>query len=178
MWGWHRESAGVVGLRDSHSREVAGGDSKNPDGGALVFSLDEWKIFLWRVRTPASHSWGAWVSAPCGGWCVMPSRDDRGSDGIEVGGESSQEPLIGRELELDVLRQHIARVVETRRGHVVLILGESGVGKSRLAAEAGTEARKRGLTLIPVRCLGRGAEPYASCQGSARGLSGSYSRPD
>jgi predicted ATPase len=89
----------------------------------------------------------------------MPSRDDRGGEGIGVGGESSQGPLIGRELELDVLRQHIARVVETRRGHVVLILGESGVGKSRLAAEAGTEARKRGLTLIPVRCLGRGAEP-------------------
>jgi tetratricopeptide (TPR) repeat protein len=89
----------------------------------------------------------------------MPSRDDRGSEGIKGDGESPQEPLIGRELELDVLRQYIARVAETRRGHVVLILGESGVGKSRLAAEAGTEARKRGLTLIQVRCLGRGAEP-------------------
>jgi predicted ATPase len=89
----------------------------------------------------------------------MPLRDDRDSEGIKGGDESPQEPLIGRELELDVLRQYIARVAETRRGHVVLILGESGVGKSRLAAEAGTEARKRGLTLIPVRCLGRGAEP-------------------
>jgi len=67
--------------------------------------------------------------------------------------------LIDRQLELDVLRQHIARVAETRKGHVVLILGESGVGKSRLAAEAGAEARQRGLTVIPVRCLGRGAEP-------------------
>jgi len=89
----------------------------------------------------------------------MPSRDDRGSEGVKGAGESPQEPLIGRELELDVLRQHIALVAETHRGHVVLVLGESGVGKSRLAAEAGTEARKRGLTLIPVRCLGRGAEP-------------------
>jgi len=86
-------------------------------------------------------------------------RDSKGSKGIEAGGERPQEPLIDRQLELDVLRQHIARVAETRRGHVVLILGESGVGKSRLAAEAGSEARKRGLTLIPVRCLGRGAEP-------------------
>jgi tetratricopeptide (TPR) repeat protein len=89
----------------------------------------------------------------------MPLRNDRDSEGIKGGDESPQEPLIGRELELDVLRQHIARVAETRRGHVVLVLGESGVGKSRLAAEAGTEARKRGLILIPVRCLGRGAEP-------------------
>jgi len=89
----------------------------------------------------------------------MLSRDDRGSEGVKGAGEGPREPLIGRELELDVLRQHIARVADTRRGHVVLVLGESGVGKSRLAAEAGTEARKRGLTLIPVRCLGRGAEP-------------------
>jgi ADP-ribosylglycohydrolase/tetratricopeptide (TPR) repeat protein len=102
----------------------------------------------------------------------MPSRDDRGSEGIEAGGESPQEPLIGRELELDVLRQHITRVVETRRGHVVLILGESGVGKSRLAAEAGTEACKRGLTLIPVRCLGRGAEPLLPLKEALAGYLG------
>src|SRR3989440_4506173 len=89
----------------------------------------------------------------------MPSGNDRSSQSSETGSASPQEPLIDRQLELDVLRQHIARVAETRRGHVVLILGESGVGKSRLAAEAGSEARKRGLTLIPVRCLGRGAEP-------------------
>jgi ADP-ribosylglycohydrolase/tetratricopeptide (TPR) repeat protein len=89
----------------------------------------------------------------------MPARNNRDSERIEAGGESPQEPLIDRQLELDVLRQHIARVAEARRGYVVLILGESGVGKSRLAAEAGAEARKRGLTVIPVRCLGRGAEP-------------------
>jgi DNA-binding NtrC family response regulator len=58
----------------------------------------------------------------------MPARSDRDSEGIEGGGETPQEPLIGRELELDVLRRHIAGVAETRRGHVVLVLGESGVG--------------------------------------------------
>jgi tetratricopeptide (TPR) repeat protein len=102
----------------------------------------------------------------------MPLRNDRDSEGIEGGGGSPQEPLIGRELELDVLRQHIARVAETRRGHVVLILGESGVGKSRLAAEAGTEAHKRGLTLIPVRCLGRGAEPLLPVKEALAGYLG------
>jgi len=88
----------------------------------------------------------------------MPSRDNR-SERAKAGGEGPQEPLIDRVLELDLLRQHIARVVETGKGHVVLILGESGVGKSRVAAEAGAEANRRGLTVIPVRCLGRGAEP-------------------
>src|SRR6266568_2414438 len=89
----------------------------------------------------------------------MPSRNDRSSERTGEGGESPQEPLIDRQLELDVLRQHIAQVAETRKRHAVLILGESGVGKSRLAAEAGAEARRRGMTVIPVRCLGRGAEP-------------------
>jgi DNA-binding NtrC family response regulator len=68
----------------------------------------------------------------------MPSRDNRDSQKINAESQSSPEPLVDRQLELDVLRQHIARVAETRKGHVVLILGESGVGKSRLAAEAGT----------------------------------------
>ena len=53
-----------------------------------------------------------------------------------------------------------------------MILGESGVGKSRLAAEAGTEARKRGLTLIPVRCLGRGAEPLLPVKEALAGYLG------
>jgi hypothetical protein len=89
----------------------------------------------------------------------MPSGNNGGTEVPEARGASSQEPLVDRRLELDVLRQNIARVAESRRGHVVLILGESGVGKSRLAAEAAAEARNRGLTVIPVRCLGKGAEP-------------------
>ena len=88
----------------------------------------------------------------------MPTRNDHGSD-TTAGGESPQEPLIDRQLELDLLRQHIARVADTGKGHAVLILGESGVGKSRLAVEAAAEARQRGMAVISVRCLGRGAEP-------------------
>ena len=67
--------------------------------------------------------------------------------------------MIDRQLELDLLRQHIARVADTGKGHAVLILGESGVGKSRLAVEAAANARNRGMAVISVRCLGRGAEP-------------------
>jgi len=89
----------------------------------------------------------------------MPSRNDHSSETTEAGGDSPREPLIDRQLELDLLRQHIARVTETGKGHAVLILGESGVGKSRLAAEAAAKARERGMTVISVRCLGRGAEP-------------------
>src|ERR1035437_10972373 len=89
----------------------------------------------------------------------MPSRNDRSSEETEADGESQQEPMVDRRLELDVLRRHIARVTGTGQGYAALILGESGVGKSRLAAEAGAEARRRGMAVISVRCLGRGAEP-------------------
>ena len=88
----------------------------------------------------------------------MPARDDHGSGTTEAGG-NPHEPLVDRQLELDLLRQHIARVIESGNGHAVLILGESGVGKSRLAVEAAAEARQRGMAVISVRCLGRGAEP-------------------
>ena len=88
----------------------------------------------------------------------MPARDDHGS-GTTAAGGNPYEPLVDRQLELDLLRQHIARVTDTGNGHAVLILGESGVGKSRLAAEAAAEARQRGMAVISVRCLGRGAEP-------------------
>src|SRR6516162_6113250 len=89
----------------------------------------------------------------------MPAWNDQGSGTTGAGGDSPQEPLIDRQLELDLLRQHIARVTDTGKGHAVLILGESGVGKSRLAVEAASEARQRGMAVISVRCLGRGAEP-------------------
>ena len=88
----------------------------------------------------------------------MPARDDHGSGTTGAGG-NPHEPLVDRQLELDLLRQHIARVTDTGNGHAVLILGESGVGKSRLAVEAAAEARQRGMAVISVRCLGRGAEP-------------------
>src|SRR5258707_6699766 len=88
----------------------------------------------------------------------MPARNGHSSETTEADG-NPHEPLVDRQLELDLLRQHIARVADTGKGHAVLILGESGVGKSRLAVEAAAEARKRGMAVISVRCLGRGAEP-------------------
>jgi len=89
----------------------------------------------------------------------MPAPNDHSSQITDTDGDSQYEPLVDRQLELDLLRQHMARVADTRTGHAVLILGESGVGKSRLAAEAAAEGRRRGMTVISVRCLGRGAEP-------------------
>src|SRR5229473_476192 len=102
----------------------------------------------------------------------MPARNGHSSETTEAGGVSPQEPLIDRQLELDLLRQHIARVADTGKGHAVLILGESGVGKSRLAVEAAAEARNRGMAVISVRCLGRGAEPLLPLKEALAGYLG------
>jgi predicted ATPase len=68
------------------------------------------------------------------------------------------EPFVDRERELGQLRQHLSQL-RRGSGQAVLLVGESGVGKSRLAAEVAKEARQRGIQVLRIQCLGRGAEP-------------------
>ncbi len=49
-------------------------------------------------------------------------------------------PLIGRDDELIVLRASLTTAATRRRAHFILVVGEAGVGKTRLAAELGREA--------------------------------------
>ncbi|HEX2024960.1 MAG TPA: tetratricopeptide repeat protein [Actinomycetota bacterium] len=44
-------------------------------------------------------------------------------------------PLVGRRRDLDLLRWTVERAAETRRAHLVTVLGEPGIGKSRLVQE-------------------------------------------
>ena len=44
-------------------------------------------------------------------------------------------PMVGREAELDALRWALARAEQTRRPHLVTVLGQPGIGKSRLVSE-------------------------------------------
>ncbi|HEU0128689.1 MAG TPA: AAA family ATPase, partial [Pseudonocardiaceae bacterium] len=91
----------------------------------------------------------------------MVRRGRRGKDEIDAQGAaaSEPEPMVNRTLELQLLKEHVARVAHGGPGHAVLLLGESGVGKSRLSQAAATEARRLEMTVIFANCLGRGAEP-------------------
>ena len=66
----------------------------------------------------------------------------------------SQTPFVGRDTELGVLGHAIDSTVERQRSHFVLLIGEAGVGKSRLAEETAAVARRRhGAAVFEGRCV-------------------------
>ena len=73
-------------------------------------------------------------------------------------------PFVGREAELVLLRSLTERAVEHRRPHLITLVGEPGIGKSRLLEEAVVELRRSDEppAVWVGRCLPYGeAGPYA-----------------
>ena len=71
--------------------------------------------------------------------------------------------LVGREAELVRLRGALQRAQAGEPG-VIVISGEAGIGKTRLAAELGVTARAAGFTVLAGRCdeeLGASFQPFA-----------------
>ncbi|HEV2249787.1 MAG TPA: adenylate/guanylate cyclase domain-containing protein [Candidatus Limnocylindria bacterium] len=98
-------------------------------------------------------------------------------------GEDVRSPMIGRDAELDRLKAACA-IVRARQGRVASILGEPGIGKSRLLGELrayalGSDAR---ATWIEARCLSYGRSmPYhlvADLVRSAIGVSPTADEPE
>ncbi len=67
--------------------------------------------------------------------------------------------FIDREPESALLQDRLTTVASGGGGGVVLLRGESGVGKSRLVSEILREAASRDLQKFWVHCVGQGAEP-------------------
>jgi class 3 adenylate cyclase/tetratricopeptide (TPR) repeat protein len=63
-------------------------------------------------------------------------------------------PLVGRDAELGLLQRALDASMERRRSLFVLLLGEAGMGKSRIAEELGRLANsERGARVLEGRCL-------------------------
>ena len=65
-----------------------------------------------------------------------------------------QTPFLGRDAELGVLANAVDAAVERGRSHLLLLIGEAGVGKSRLAEEAAASARcHHDARVLEGRCV-------------------------
>jgi predicted ATPase len=77
--------------------------------------------------------------------------------------------LVGREAELAVLREFVARAAQGNGG-AVLVAGDAGVGKSRLVVELGEHAAAEGVLVLRGACidLAETELPYGPVIGALR----------
>lgn len=78
----------------------------------------------------------------------------------EVGGDAPSAAFVGREAELEILRGGLDEAIHGR-GRLFLLMGEPGIGKSRLAEEVLRLAHRRRARVLVGRCWeAGGAPPY------------------
>lgn len=77
-----------------------------------------------------------------------------------TGRAGAETHFVGREPELDLLRDVWDRAAGEQRPHIVTLLGESGIGKTRLASELADRVERSGGRAFHVRSL-----PYALSAG-------------
>ena len=88
----------------------------------------------------------------------------------DLGAESRRAPLVGREEQLRQLLDLYSVAVRQRCAAVGIVVGDQGVGKSRLAEETLARARLQGATVAAVRAVeGDLALPWHGLIGLARG---------
>ena len=89
-------------------------------------------------------------------WQGSPVRTARRPDDESAGFAT---PLVGRRRELEELRRHLGEAVEGE-GRLVLVGGDSGLGKTRLLKELRKAAHDLGIRVLQGRFSGEGAFPY------------------
>ncbi|MGH7894495.1 MAG: ATP-binding protein, partial [Candidatus Binatia bacterium] len=127
--------------------------------GAAIFASDTVHGVLGTARTDLEDR-GEFtlkgIDAPWRCWEVPWA--DAESTGVLSG--SARTPLVGRGPE----RAKLLHAVEQARsgaGALVLLVGEAGVGKTRLVEEMASEARRTGLRVLIGHCVDQqGAPPY------------------
>ena len=84
-------------------------------------------------------------------------------------GAPASGPLVGRDVEMDVLVRLLDDVAAGRPG-VVVLEGEAGIGKTRLARETAETAAGRGFEVLWGTCVHFGSSqvPYAALTGAVR----------
>jgi predicted ATPase/DNA-binding CsgD family transcriptional regulator len=85
---------------------------------------------------------------------------ESGMSSAEAGGEGDSDRLVGRGREIARLSTYLAESI-AGRGRLVMLAGEPGVGKTRMAEELRTYAQIQGAEVLWGRCHeDQGAPPY------------------
>jgi DNA-binding SARP family transcriptional activator/tetratricopeptide (TPR) repeat protein len=92
----------------------------------------------------------AWRSAPVRTAAIerSPIAAPRAPEPASTPAGATSEPLVGRDVEIEQLTQALSYVVSQGRCALRLLVGEPGIGKSRLLAAAATRARESGVLLL------------------------------
>ncbi|MEX0825652.1 MAG: AAA family ATPase [Acidimicrobiia bacterium] len=85
--------------------------------------------------------------------------------------ETDHTPFVGRDSERSRLAQRLDEVLDGKGG-LVLVEGESGVGKTRLLAEVVTDAGWRGMDVLWGRSAPSGGRPFAPLSEALNGVTG------
>jgi DNA-binding SARP family transcriptional activator len=101
--------------------------------GEIRIAESTWRLVRHAARTS---------EVPEGGFLLHAIDDD-----APAIARSLDRPLIGRDEEVGRLRETFAKVVAERSPELITILGEPGIGKSRLVAELTAIAGERGMVL-------------------------------
>src|SRR5262249_28102512 len=70
-----------------------------------------------------------------------------------VGSSNGNEPLVARDAELNKLLAVLGAVAKGTSGRLVLLTGEPGIGKTRLAREVLARAKEDGNVVVVGRCF-------------------------
>jgi len=103
-----------------------------------------------------------------GGSAVSVSSKDEDDDGSREAPSAPLLPFVGRDSEMERLRMSWSRAARGR-GRVVLIGGEAGIGKSRLAAEFALQAQAQGGRLLIGTTTYPEGKPFQAIADALRG---------
>lgn len=137
---------------------VTGTDVDLPDpAGLLTAQAQE----LARSADPGSLVVSSAVHARVSGYFMLRERGTAGfvvvdhpgpRDRIDAQQDRGLAPFTGRTRELDLLRERWDATARERRPHFLLIQGEAGLGKSRLARRLSHETRRQTRSRFRLKC--------------------------
>lgn len=139
------ERGAALEVYEAFAARLAEGLGARPDGATLDLAV--------RIRNERA-------------WRALPARNDA----ERRGAESRRTPLVGREVELSELLRRWDECRVARRATLLIVQGDGGAGKTRLADEVAARARLDGAGVSAVRSVPADqGEPWSAVFALARG---------